>query len=454
LAALRAAATLAVSLAGLLVPTSNGVAGTPMLFASPTSAAAPPDGTVNWVVVSPAYSHSGLVLAAVFPFSADPNQTLTLWVSHDGGATWHQAAGTRWDQSRVAVALDQRGREVLLAGGHDGLERSDDYGETWQSSGGASGSPVPLASFAHDQAVAVASAKGDYVAKAGRFAPVSGSHGVATDLTFGIPSGTGKGSRFADPVLGGIDRATSQLDVFRCTTDLSCDKPAPLAETRAAGAGLTFHFPDDYDTSGTLFVQTGDAVLKSTDGAASFTPLHVADRGDAIVFGTPGFAMAPGYSETGSVRTLYVAVAAVYSHPTPTGLTGGGVFRSVDAGQTWQPLRAPTTLEHGATALAIAPDGRLFAGFTTGVAGHGGLLCSADGGSSWQSACAALDVAGSHCTSAACGAAPTVAVLPRNESGSGGGGIGVVPLGGAGVGLVAGVALILRRKLAKVRRPR
>src|SRR5437867_323082 len=57
---------------------------------------------VQWIAVSPAYQRTGLVAAFAAelncPAKADCGH---LWVSHDGGSSWHKATAANWQPSRL-----------------------------------------------------------------------------------------------------------------------------------------------------------------------------------------------------------------------------------------------------------------------------------------------------------------------------------------------------------------
>ena len=101
-------------------------------------------------------------------------------------------------------------------------------------------------------------------------------------------------------------------------------------------------------------------------------------------------ALSPGYSESDPNHQLYTALLQVFNptagSPSPPH-SSGGVYRSSDGGSTWAAVGAPGPFDQGASAVAVAPDGRLFAGYLAGQ--YSGLLCSVDG-QSWQASCPAV----------------------------------------------------------------
>jgi hypothetical protein len=141
-----------------------------------------------------------------------------------------------------------------------------------------------------------------------------------------------------------------------------------------------------------VFAEVGQtAIYKSVDGGRSFTPLTVVTD-QPTYLRVPMLALPVDYRESGPVRTVYAAVLEVYendaaasSHQSPVKV-GGGIYRSGDGGLSWSRLGKGTPLDGGAQAVAVAPDGRLFASYLSGTAGQNGLLCSTDG-ATWQALC-------------------------------------------------------------------
>lgn len=355
--------------------------------------AAPPsaiEGTVLWIAVSPAYERTGLVLAsASAPGCA--KDCLRLWVSRDGGATWRRSPAAGWGQGRMYVAGGVDGHDVVFSESSSGLQRSDDDGATWRTAG-PPGSPAISPAFAHDGLVAVASSassSADYVLRDAGLTPASGSGGLLADLGFMLSPAYPSSGHFAPALLSAADPHTQAPVVERCDAEFRCQG----ASTTLASAGpwavpVSLYPSPAYAADGTVFAKAGRSIYKSSDGGAGFVPLTVLpDRGGSVT-AYPMLALAPGYSETGPVRTVDVAVLQVtidQNDPRRSHSTGG-VYTSVDGGATWSRLGSPSPLDTGASALAVAPDGRLFAGYVGGSDGAAGLLCSTDG-TRWQATC-------------------------------------------------------------------
>jgi hypothetical protein len=131
--------------------------------------------------------------------------------------------------------------------------------------------------------------------------------------------------------------------------------------------------------------------LKWTSGA-NVTPGQVArsiQQAAAMPQGAGGRWSAIGPSNVGA-RVVDLAVDRAHPDTVYSAVSGGGVWKSTDAGLTWQ-SRWPDRLTQAMGALAIGPDGTLWAGTGEANPSGGGLTFfgsgvyrSADGGRSWQ----------------------------------------------------------------------
>ena len=397
------------------------------------------DQQVFAIAASPAYATTGVVVAAAGTLSGT-DKRLSLFVSQDGGATWGRAAGTGWDGGTPVIAMGPSGREVLLAGTSKGVQRSDDLGQSWARIGDG-GIPSFMPDFAHDGAIAVGGTH-DYVLRNGAQSSVAGSSGALQDYDFAfMPASTSGGAQWAPVLLSGVDPHTDMSAVERCAPQLACTGPATsLAGTSAYSGPPTLLPSTAYASDGTVFARTSMAIFKSTDGGATFAPLAVSPTSAGTTY--PSMALAPHYSERGGVRTAYVTElegATQGSNPK----TDGGVYRTTDGGATWTHLGAGTQLTAGAMALAVAPDGRVFASYMvlSGTGIHGGLLCSVDSGASWRGTCPAVGTAKQRNAAISMASIPTAASkAPGAAAGAGANGAGGVPSAAAGAGTNQGGA--------------
>lgn len=388
-------------------------------ISSATLKPAPPsaigDEMVQWMAVSPAYAKTGLVVAQTAALQCSNSRTCVhLWTSEDGGASWHRAKAQNWDAARFTIFSDAAGHDTLFGSGAGGLQRSDDDGQTWVNIG-PQGWPSRLPGYSKSGDLAVASdgANGDYLLEHGQSTPVAGSGGAGADFSFAISPDFPAAGPYAPALLVTLDRKSQTPEVMRCTAKFSCSSPTPLpwpADANAMMSVGTVLLPaGDYAQTGAVFASTPFGISKSLDGGASFSPLNVAPTG-AATSTIPMMALAPGYQENGAVRSAYAAVFQAFmskgnSH------TAGGVYRTSDGGTTWTPIASGGPFTGGAQAVAVASDGRLFAGYYDND-GHAGLLCSTDQGRSWVVSCpkvgqrdSAQKVSGQGASGAAQGAA-------------------------------------------------
>ena len=398
--------------------------------ASAQSAAATPrpaieSAAIQWLAVSPAYQHTGVV-AAVGALRQCAKDCQALWVSRDGGSSWHRAAARHWVPRRLVIAVDSRGHDVFLGLGGTLVSRSDDLGENFAPVG-TGGMPTILPSFANDPGAIVVAAMGirsDYAVEHGSAHDVTGSDHADTDLQFALSPSFPDGGSHSPALLAGVARSGRAV-VLRCTADFNCANPVsmtPSTSLYAPAAATSLTVSPDYVHDGTVFVDTTGFLEKSTDGGLSFTPLSVVPETAGIITTLPMLALAPGYRESGTVRTVYVAVEEIVtSAVAPPPHAPGGIYSTRDGGATWSPLATTGPFAgNGATAVAVAPDGRLFAGWDDGI--HGGLACSTDGGSSWNAWCpwagdhlGVTDVAPS---TAAAAAVPSATAAAASSGGS------------------------------------
>ncbi len=375
----------------LLLPVAVGQA-RPVLAAGDPVSAVGNEAPLTFAV-SPNYAQTRMVAAVTAPLGGCSSACEHLWITRDGGASWHRAGASSPPGARMVIDSDAGGAEVLVAAGHDGVMASRDDGASWQRIG-ALGAPMP-APWLGSGALLVAGLGGpDYVVSAGGAHDVDGS-GTADDLAFGAT-----GLADTPALLAARDRASGLPEIMRCDAALACSGAALLPGASAQGSGDTTVSPAaDFAGSGRVFARTTTALYTSTDGGRTFVGLTLPPQVGAQYTTIPAIALDPRQS-----RSVYAAVLALVG----TGgsqLTSGGVFASQDAGATWRAVGSPGPLDGGATAVAAAPDGRLFAGYVDSQ-GHAGLVC--DDGAGWQAACGA---AATPCVAAQCAAPVAVAAV-------------------------------------------
>lgn len=383
--------------------------------AAPTTAAGVNE-PILWIAVSPAYARTGLVVVTSNSANSCSGNCQHLWVSHDGGGSWSRSPATGWSGGRVGIALDSQGHEVLLSLSGNSLMRSNDQGASW-SAIGAAGTPTTAPGFAKTGQIAVAGSNGsDYVLENGKPRTVSGSGGKFADFAFAYSPAYPSGGAYAPVLLSAVD-SNKMPAILQCTADFTCtgDGQLPGAVTFAAPALL--YTSTDYQHDGAVWVQSGRGIYKSTDGGKTFAPLPIIPANGSTATATPMLALADGYKESGPVRTAYAAVLQVTVDQNDAKKTKsvGGVYRTDDGGTSWRSVGSPSPLDSGSTAVAVAPDGRLFAGYAD-THGNAGLLCTADN-KTWHSTCAPLVLKGGS-TSAGSGSGAGGAATPCSSCAS------------------------------------
>jgi len=375
--------------------------------ATPTPSPQPPlpsaigNQSVFWLAVSPLYKDTGLVLATT------SGNSQHLWVSHNGGSTWGQAAAKGWNGGRPVVAADGSGHELIYSDSGQELDRSTDDGETWSRAGG-SGTPTPAPGYASNHTVAVAGTS-DYLLRDTSSSPVTGSGGAVRDISFAYAPGFPSSGRFTPALLSAGDKQHGLPVIQQCDAHLTCQGSATLAGATTFSLPVSLAMSSTYADDGVVFAQSGKGLYKSTNGGNSFSPLAIPATATTANTATPMMAVAPGYSENGPTKTLFVAVFEIFPDP-KNPRTGGGIYKSADGGTTWSVVGSPSPMDNGAMTVALAPDGRLFASY---LSTHGsGLLCSVDG-TSWQASCPSVgsyhgpQPAGeTHAKATACAATP------------------------------------------------
>ncbi|HEV7680204.1 MAG TPA: hypothetical protein VGQ42_16705 [Candidatus Dormibacteraeota bacterium] len=379
---------------------------------SPEPTSAIGNETVYSLAVSPNYMHTGLVVAMATPLGTQCSSNCThLWMTHDGGAHWAISPANGWNQGRPVIADDGKGHDVLYAIASGSVQRSDDAGATWRTVGGGGLSSTPAPTYAKDGTVAVTGTQ-DYVIAAGGTRKVDGSSGAYTDFAFAFSPSFPSGGAHSPAILSAIDNKTHIPVVQQCDASLHCTGASALPGATNQSSPATVVPSPRYEQDGAVFVQSAQAIYKSTDGAVTFAPLNVAPANGATATSTPALALSPGYQDRGPNQTAYAAVLQVFADK-QSPHTAGGVFRSDDGGASWRTASAGSLVDGGAMSVAVAPDGRVFAGYMrlVGKVPAAGLLCSTDG-ASWQSSCPAVGDAARATSSQQSGSAAGVANPP------------------------------------------
>lgn len=325
--------------------------------------------------VSPDYARTHMVAAIAVPIGGCQSNCTHLWITRDGGFSWHRAPASAQVPLRITVVRGPGGGERIVGEATAGLVSSDDDGVTWNVVGPA-GLPVRAAAFGADAAAVAVPGGHDYLLRSGGRQPVPGSSGADLDVAM-VVAQHGDAARYASALLAARDRQSGLPVVLQCDAALSCGFPVSLAGSSPGdGHDISLVLSSDFASSGLAFARTPSGLFRTVDGGRSFLSVAPPPRAAARYTTIPSIAMSAG--------TLYIALLQVVASGSVQ-LTAGGVYRSRDLGATWQQLGAGGAPDGGASAVTVTPDGRLFAGY---VDGHGdaGLVCS-DGGTTWGATC-------------------------------------------------------------------
>jgi photosystem II stability/assembly factor-like uncharacterized protein len=309
----------------------------------------------------------------------------TIGRSDDGGATWRtdnfSVPGTLYSYRADALAVDPVDDATLYAATEPlGLFRSVDRGVHWTPIGGGLANPlIPDARITVTD-VRVDGARGVFVAtrEAGAF---RSDDGGLTWTPLGVPRTTARfvaRSPYAPALYAQTDRAFFESTDGGSTWALQYVLNGPAFPSTITAMAFDPRDPAVRWASGVLLVPRGRYnatevhVVKTVDGGATWNSSLQTGDGGAVLYGASRVSLAVP-SQTPDV--IYVG--------SPVSL--GRMFRSRDAGATWQTAPAPQP-GVGVSTLALDPatTATLYAG--TGPASLGfdsSIYRSTDGAASW-----------------------------------------------------------------------
>ena len=390
--ALRRTAFGGIVAATLLAGAGGAAAATPAPSTDPSAIG---NELVPAISVSPDWASSGFAIAMAYATGdCGGSNCLHLWATHDRGASWSRLAATGWEHGVPSLAMGPRGHVVALASGSQ-VQRSDDGGASWHSVG-QTGQPTAGPPFTSDGSLVIAGQGSHDVLLdgSGHASVVPGSGGTFKDMQFAYaPSFPSSGSH-APLLLTGLDSSGSTTAVLQCTVSYACTTPTVIPATQKVSSPATLVMSPGYASDGIVFAVEPTALFKSADGGHTFAPVSLGEPGAAAT-AVGALVLDPHFTEN---RTAYAAVLQVF---TGQASVRGGVYATKDGGATWARIGSPSPLDHGATSVALAPDGRLFAGYVDQMAsGAKGLLCF--DGRAWH---------------ATCGGAQAAVIIPQGHSG-------------------------------------
>lgn len=255
----------------------------------------------------------------------------------------------------LASARDGDGRGVLFAATAVGIRRSLDGGQTWIAQDIGQGAPfvtalAPSATFATDQTLFIGTADGCYRSiDAGKnWHPIlTGGRIFGLSITPGSGKGEDLGSLFVGTESDGIIRSDDGGRTWGHAN------PGLLDLTVLALA-----FSPRFAQDGTGFAATAAGLYRTRNGGKAWrqVELPVDDPAVQCLGVSPAFA---------TDKTVYAGTEA------------DGLFRSDDAGNTWEEIEALSG--QSVAALAFSADGGLVAAATSN-----GIAVSTDDGATWS----------------------------------------------------------------------
>ncbi|MGH2794185.1 MAG: sigma-70 family RNA polymerase sigma factor [Actinomycetota bacterium] len=332
-------------------------------FFHPTSHATPEDTQITSVAASPNYDEDRTLLAAG-RVPCQQSSCMVLYISRDGGETWHRRRSKNFNGHTVLLPPSYPDDKRIFAMGDSGLEVSDDGGETFRVVVPLQGDVAISPLFHRDdpRILIGATVVTEYWANRDLAKPATLVGPAGTWLTIAFsPAFAEDGTIF----VGGISPDTTgalRPSVNRCTGSV-CQNVVFAKGFDAPWVRPSPSFARDR----TVYAFTSHALFRSIDGGTTYKT------------SSPSFAL------DGSFRDLIVlpdgTLIAAVSHKEKA---HSGLYRSGDGGVTWTGGRVSVPgFEAGASRIVAIPDGRLIA------LGEGsGIACSIDDGSSWKTRCA------------------------------------------------------------------
>ena len=353
------------NLAATIAHVSRG--GTIDQLLHPARHATPEQSQMTSIAASPNYENDHtLVASGRVPCAA--TVCAVLFISHNGGATWTQQAADGFTGYDVILPPDFPRDPRIFAMAPEGLEMSKNLGLSFKVALPVQGEAAISPLFdAGDGRLLVANASViEYWPESGLAKPavMIGPAGRWLTVEF---SSTYRLDRTV--FVGGIRVVNGEVRsaVYRCSDDICGATDLPGA-TDAPWIRVSPRFSGDH----LAYAFTPYSLYRSTDGGSSFAGVSVAvDPSTSYIRDV----LVGGAGTEGSVLMAVQSSRALRS----------GIYRSTDAGATWARIVVPLSgFRLGVASFERAPSGRLFAlGITRG------LVCSDDGGRTWQSRCAA-----------------------------------------------------------------
>lgn len=286
-----------------------------------------------------------------------------LHLTTDGGNTWKKT--TRWDLDRGKSGYAHADHHALLmpaaAAGRvydandGGLDVSEDAGVTWSNR--SNGLAVTMF-YDMDLAQTNALVFGGGAQDNGTLVTTNGT----ASAFFELYGGDGGWIVFDPLDAGHVFASAYNLNIVRFHGSQSIDVSPPASEAEQNSVWMCFIAMDPSDSS-TLFTGSGRVWRTQNDG----------DKWTAVSAVLDGSAISAIEIATADRKRIYV------------GTENGGLFRSLDQGNTWSPNISSALLPgHTITRLESSPQDANLLYATVANFGHSHVFRSRNGGLTWE----------------------------------------------------------------------
>jgi len=333
----------------------------------------------------------------------DPASSSTVFAGTSSGVYLSTDAGVNWKSSNTglvdgqgqtpsveSIAIDPREVSVVIAGTQDGVFGSSDGGKSWTKVGGTALDGVDVTTLIFD--------------------PIDPTKVLALSPEVGlyhlVPPSTGSA---ALSVIGreGVNDTSIFKEIFEKIKDVGdgcvspCENSAEILFLPPKSPS-TASLDSATATGSEILVATGRGVFHSLDGGASFTPINdglpslaistISGDANGIRYAGSGLA---GVAKTtddahwaaansGLFASEVDAVATAKSSPSIVyAATGSSVFKSSDAGVSWQELTSLGVDQQVWPVLAVDPANPSVVYSATD---EKGVIKTTNGGRSWAAA--------------------------------------------------------------------
>jgi photosystem II stability/assembly factor-like uncharacterized protein len=344
------------------------------------------DAGETWTVLDERNGLGGRFIPSLFMHPEDPDTLLAAvtypaqaegaYVTRDGGDTWSQVLARPLNAGMDAVEISTTDPDIWYAAAENVIYRSDDAGQTWLqyfmgTADRGGGLPIDLQADPRDPMRLFVNAYGG-----GNFVTTDGGESWA-DASQGYTGSFNPGLAVA-PGTGWTVLAGSNTGAFRSTDGgqtwiglgmggmTRLFMSILLLPAEQAGGPPTILASDN---SGTVWL--------STDDGSTWTHTPLVGE-EAAMIQTIRMAAAP--SDTQIIYAGFVYARALESNVLLANTPSHGLYRSTDAGLTWQSIPAVSFADAGVLALAVSPDDPETVYAATGA----GVYLSRDGAVTWR----------------------------------------------------------------------